>query len=158
VQFRNTTFAAWNMLHLARLLKDAGGIPAHGNQRRCDQDSADGNLQTEQHIAQCKAAHIANVRGTRANDLPRVGAEHLADRDEPEEQAAEHSKEQSQNVCFGIRIYGNIDRNVRNRAPSAQNTENAHGSRNATDTSNYRDQEGFGEKLAEDQLTARPKS
>ncbi|RPH56982.1 hypothetical protein EHM82_02310, partial [bacterium] len=30
---RNTTFAAWNMLHLARLLKDSGGIPAHGNQR-----------------------------------------------------------------------------------------------------------------------------
>ena len=30
---RNTTFAAWNMLHLARILKDAGGIPAHGNQR-----------------------------------------------------------------------------------------------------------------------------
>jgi hypothetical protein len=25
---RNTTFAAWNMLHLARMLKDAGGIPA----------------------------------------------------------------------------------------------------------------------------------
>jgi len=30
---RNTTFAAWNMMHLARMLKDAGGIPAHGNQR-----------------------------------------------------------------------------------------------------------------------------
>jgi hypothetical protein len=30
---RNTTFAAWNMLHLARMLKDAGGLPAHGNQR-----------------------------------------------------------------------------------------------------------------------------
>jgi hypothetical protein len=30
---RNTTFMTWNMLHLARLLKDAGGIPAHGNQR-----------------------------------------------------------------------------------------------------------------------------
>jgi multimeric flavodoxin WrbA len=30
---RNTTFAAWNMLHLARILKDAGGIPTHGNQR-----------------------------------------------------------------------------------------------------------------------------
>jgi multimeric flavodoxin WrbA len=30
---RNTTFAAWNMLHLARLLKNAGGIPAYGNQR-----------------------------------------------------------------------------------------------------------------------------
>ena len=30
---RNTTFAAWNMMHLARMLKDAGGIPAEGNSR-----------------------------------------------------------------------------------------------------------------------------
>ncbi len=30
---RNTTFAAWNMMHMARILKDAGGIPAHGNIR-----------------------------------------------------------------------------------------------------------------------------
>jgi multimeric flavodoxin WrbA len=30
---RNTTFLTWNLLHLARILKDAGGIPAHGNQR-----------------------------------------------------------------------------------------------------------------------------
>ena len=30
---RNTTFATWNLLHMARMLKDAGGIPAHGNQR-----------------------------------------------------------------------------------------------------------------------------
>jgi multimeric flavodoxin WrbA len=29
---RNTTFAAWNLMHMARILKDAGGIPAHGNQ------------------------------------------------------------------------------------------------------------------------------
>ena len=29
---RNTTFLAWNLMHLARMLKDAGGIPAHGNQ------------------------------------------------------------------------------------------------------------------------------
>ncbi len=28
---RNTVFAAWNMLHLARMLKDAGGVPAYGN-------------------------------------------------------------------------------------------------------------------------------
>lgn len=28
---RNTTFATWNMMHLARMLKDAGGYPAHGN-------------------------------------------------------------------------------------------------------------------------------
>jgi len=30
---RNTVFMTWNLLHLARLLKDAGGIPAYGNQR-----------------------------------------------------------------------------------------------------------------------------
>ncbi|MGH3714254.1 MAG: flavodoxin family protein [Micromonosporaceae bacterium] len=30
---RNTTFMTWNLMHLARLLKDAGGIPAYGNQR-----------------------------------------------------------------------------------------------------------------------------
>jgi multimeric flavodoxin WrbA len=30
---RNTTFMTWNLLHLARMLTDAGGIPAHGNQR-----------------------------------------------------------------------------------------------------------------------------
>ena len=30
---RNTTFMTWNLLHLARVLKDLGGIPAHGNQR-----------------------------------------------------------------------------------------------------------------------------
>lgn len=30
---RNLTFMTWNLLHLARMLKDAGGVPAHGNQR-----------------------------------------------------------------------------------------------------------------------------
>ena len=29
---RNATFMTWNLMHMARLLKDAGGIPAHGNQ------------------------------------------------------------------------------------------------------------------------------
>ncbi len=28
---RNTTFMTWNLMHFARMLKDAGGIPAHGN-------------------------------------------------------------------------------------------------------------------------------
>ncbi|MDZ7768801.1 MAG: hypothetical protein U5K38_06875 [Woeseiaceae bacterium] len=31
---RNTTFMTWNLMHMARLLKDAGGIPAHGNDRK----------------------------------------------------------------------------------------------------------------------------
>jgi multimeric flavodoxin WrbA len=30
---RNTTFMTWNLLYLARMVKDAGGIPAHGHQR-----------------------------------------------------------------------------------------------------------------------------
>jgi multimeric flavodoxin WrbA len=31
---RNTTFMSWNLMHLARMLKAQGGIPAYGNQRR----------------------------------------------------------------------------------------------------------------------------
>jgi multimeric flavodoxin WrbA len=30
---RNVTFLTWNLLHLARMIRDAGGIPAHGNQK-----------------------------------------------------------------------------------------------------------------------------
>ncbi|HVF76421.1 MAG TPA: flavodoxin family protein [Acidimicrobiales bacterium] len=30
---RNVTFMTWNLLHMARMLRDAGGIPAYGNQR-----------------------------------------------------------------------------------------------------------------------------
>ena len=39
---RNTHFMTWNLLHLARMLKDAGGIPAHGNRR----DEWDAELRT----------------------------------------------------------------------------------------------------------------
>jgi len=30
---RNTTFMTWNLMHLARMLKQAGGVPGYGNQR-----------------------------------------------------------------------------------------------------------------------------
>ena len=30
---RNTTFMTWNLMHLARMIEDAGGIPAYGNRR-----------------------------------------------------------------------------------------------------------------------------
>lgn len=30
---RNTTFMTWNLMHLAKMLKSSGGIPAQGNQR-----------------------------------------------------------------------------------------------------------------------------
>ena len=35
---RNTTFMTWNLMHLARMLKDAGGIPAYGNLRKAWND------------------------------------------------------------------------------------------------------------------------
>jgi len=30
---RNTTFMTWNLMHMARILKERGGFPAYGNQR-----------------------------------------------------------------------------------------------------------------------------
>lgn len=30
---RNTTFMTWNLMHLAKMLKASGGVPAYGNQR-----------------------------------------------------------------------------------------------------------------------------
>lgn len=30
---RNATFMTWNLMHLAKMLKDQGGVPAYGNQR-----------------------------------------------------------------------------------------------------------------------------
>lgn len=30
---RNTTFMTWNLMHIAKMLKDNGGIPVYGNQR-----------------------------------------------------------------------------------------------------------------------------
>jgi multimeric flavodoxin WrbA len=30
---RNTSFMTWNLMHMARMIKDAGGIPVWGNQR-----------------------------------------------------------------------------------------------------------------------------
>jgi multimeric flavodoxin WrbA len=30
---RNTVFMTWNLMHMARMIKLAGGIPAHGNSR-----------------------------------------------------------------------------------------------------------------------------
>lgn len=35
---RNTTFMTWNLLHLARMLKDSGGYPAYGNLRQAWSD------------------------------------------------------------------------------------------------------------------------
>ena len=37
---RNTTFMTWNLMHMARMLKDAGGLPAYGNSRKDWDDGA----------------------------------------------------------------------------------------------------------------------
>ena len=45
---RNTHFMTWNLIHLARMLRDAGGIPAHGNRRdEWDAGCAPGNSNPE---------------------------------------------------------------------------------------------------------------
>lgn len=46
---RNTTFMTWNLLHLARLLKDAGGIPAYGNQRAAWDAGCRGDIENPEH-------------------------------------------------------------------------------------------------------------
>ena len=46
---RNTTFMTWNLMHLARLLKDAGGIPAHGNLPEDWEDGARFDWESPQH-------------------------------------------------------------------------------------------------------------
>lgn len=37
---RNTTFMTWNLMHLAAMLKQAGGIPAYGNSREAWNEGA----------------------------------------------------------------------------------------------------------------------
>ncbi len=46
---RNTTFLAWNCLHMARMLKDNGGIPAHGNQPDVWEVGCNTNFQNPEH-------------------------------------------------------------------------------------------------------------
>lgn len=41
---RNTTFMTYNLLHLAKMLKDAGGYPAYGNSRKDWDDGARWNF------------------------------------------------------------------------------------------------------------------
>jgi multimeric flavodoxin WrbA len=48
---RNTAFMTWNLLHVARMLKDAGGIPAYGNQRTTWDAGARFDLANPEHRA-----------------------------------------------------------------------------------------------------------
>jgi len=46
---RNTTFMTWNLLHLARLLKDAGGIPATATSAPSGRPAAASTSPTPEH-------------------------------------------------------------------------------------------------------------
>jgi len=72
----------WNLLHLARMLRDAGGIPAHGNQRagweagcRLDYDNPDyrqGGTGTAMTMdGACR--HRAGTTADSAGKVPRTG-------------------------------------------------------------------------------------
>ena len=53
----------WNLLHLARMLKDAGGIPAHGNQRSEWDAGAGSTSPTPSTAEAAAAAHPGKVAG-----------------------------------------------------------------------------------------------
>src|SRR5207245_1269044 len=55
---RNTTFMTWNLLHLARMIKDAGGPPGHGTQR---------------HRGTPAAASTSPTRSTASRQRDRIG-------------------------------------------------------------------------------------
>ncbi len=46
---RNTTIMTWNLLHLARMLKEAGGIPNHGNDRNAWQAGCRFDFENPEH-------------------------------------------------------------------------------------------------------------
>lgn len=47
---RNTTFMTWNLMHLAHILKQQGGIPAYGNQRsKWDSGDHQGSADNPEH-------------------------------------------------------------------------------------------------------------
>lgn len=48
---RNTTIMTWNLLHMARLLKDAGGLPNHGNDRSAWQAGCRFDFENPEHRA-----------------------------------------------------------------------------------------------------------
>src|SRR2546421_502983 len=70
---RNTTFATWNMLHLARILKDPGRVPAHRNQRP---ERGGGRRRGERQLDVARAADGIDVGGQpAARDVPGAGAQ-----------------------------------------------------------------------------------
>ena len=131
---------------------------ANSDERSGHQNSANGDLQTQQHVAHRKAACAAQIRSAGANDLPGIGAEHLAHRDHAEEDTAEDGQQESQGVGRHVRIHRHIDGDIGNRPPGAQQAQDGYGSRHAHNTSGERKHKGLGEKLADDELAARSKS
>ena len=78
---RNTTFMTWNLMHLAHLLKAAGGFPAHGNQRsawddgqRFDWENPEYRRSTADRWTVARQARSASSGASRAHRRPRACA------------------------------------------------------------------------------------
>ena len=48
---RNTTIMTWNLMHMARMLADRGGLPSHGNDRRAWQAGCRFDFENPEHRA-----------------------------------------------------------------------------------------------------------
>lgn len=48
---RNTTIMTWNLLHVSRMLKDAGGLPSHGNDRNAWKAGCRADYENPEHRA-----------------------------------------------------------------------------------------------------------
>jgi multimeric flavodoxin WrbA len=46
---RNATFMTWNLMHLGKMLKDAGGVPSYGNQRTKWDDGSRFDFENPEH-------------------------------------------------------------------------------------------------------------
>ena len=66
---RNTSFMTWNLMHLAKLLKDAGGFPVGGNQRS-GWDAGRPTLHPRRH----RIAAICHRLSNNATGAPRMEA------------------------------------------------------------------------------------
>ena len=100
----------------AEMAVEGADEAAHGDQRRGDEHGADGDLDDEQHIAQRDAA-AGGAGGSGFDDFVRIGAQHLADGNDAEEESAEEGEEQSDDVDPGVGRDGEMDGELREGLP-----------------------------------------
>ena len=68
----------WNLMHLARMLAGAGGIPAHGNQRSAWDAGCRFEFVNPEHRWRVRRRHAARRRAQLGNSLDGVGVHRSA--------------------------------------------------------------------------------